>query len=126
MDLCSSAGRVATGPEGNRLDTVVRVLGSSWASDPSRQGRNRRSEVVLLAGQMGVRLEWVAWEMVPRVLAAPAASGAVALTALLARLGCTSVAAGGRLKGGDEGLMENCYWLRSSACRYANTPPQPA
>src|SRR5882724_2576955 len=105
---------------------VAWVPGSSWASDPSHQGRNRHSEVVLLAGQKGVRLEQVAWEMVPRVLAAPAASGAVAPTALLARLGHTSVTAGGRLKGGDEGSMENCYWLRSSACRYANTPPQPA
>jgi len=52
------------------------------------------SEVVLLVGQMGVQLEQVAWEMVPRVLAVPAASGAVAPTALLARLGCTLVAAG--------------------------------
>src|SRR5882724_8095586 len=125
MDLCGSAGRVATGLEGNRLDTVAWVPGSSWASDPSLQGRNRRSEVVLLAGQMGVRLEQVAWEMVPRVLAAPAASGAVAPMVLLARLGCTSVAAGWRLKGGDEGSTENCYGSRSSACRYANTPPLP-
>src|SRR5882724_8207087 len=109
MDLCSSAGRVATGPEGNRLDTVARVPGSSWALDPSRQGHNRRSEVVLLTGQKGVRLEQVAREMVLRVLAAPAASGAVAPTALLARLGCTSVAAGGRPKGGDEGSTEYCY-----------------
>jgi len=32
-----------------------------------------------------------------------AASGAVAPTALLARLGCMSVAAGGQPRGGDEG-----------------------
>src|SRR5882724_8106024 len=126
MGLCSSAGRVAMGPEGNRLDMVARVPGSSWASDPSCQGRNRRSEMVLLAGQTGVRLEQVAWEMVPRVLAAPAALGAVAPTALLARLGCTSVAAARRPKGGNEGSTENCYGSRSSACRYANTPPLPA
>src|SRR5882724_6008798 len=125
MDLCSSAGRVATGPEGNRLDMVARVPGSSWASDPSHQGRNRHSEVVLLVGQTGVRLEQVAWEMVPRVLAAPAALGAVAPTALLARPGCMSVAAVGQLKGDDEGSTENRYGLRSSACGYRNTPPPP-
>src|SRR5882724_4464693 len=119
MDLCSSADRVATGPEGNRLDTVAQVPGSSWASDPSRQGRNRCSEEVLLVGQPGVQLEWVAWEMVPRVLAVPAASGAVAPTAPLARLGCTSVTAGGVPKGDDEGSMENHYG-RSSACGYAS------
>src|SRR5882724_8577920 len=113
MDLCSSADRVAMGPEGNQLDTVARVLGSSWASDPSRQGHNRCSEEVLLAGQTGVRLERVALEMVLRVLAVPAASGAVAPTAPLARLGCTSAAAGGRPKGDDEGSMENCYGSRS-------------
>src|SRR5882724_5657395 len=126
MDPCSSAGRVATGPEGNRLDMVAQVPGSSWASDPSHQGRNRCSEEVLLAGKTGVRLERVAWEMVPRVLAVPAASGAVAPTAPLARLGCTSVAAVGQLKGDDEGLTENRYGLRSSACGYASTPPPPA
>src|SRR5882724_11033583 len=105
MDLCSSAGRVATGPGGNRLDMVARVPGSSWASDPSRQGHNRCSEVVLLVGQQGARLERVAPDMVPGVLAALVA---VALTALLARLGCTSVAAEGRPKSGDEGLMGHC------------------
>src|SRR5882724_5016242 len=108
MDPCSSAGRVATGPGGNQLDTVARGPGSSWASDPSRQGHNRRSEVVPLAGKLGARLEWVAPDMVPGVLAALVASGAVALTALLARLGCTSVAAEGRPESGDEGLMEHC------------------
>src|SRR5882724_5025899 len=75
MDPYSSAGRVAMGLKGNRLDTVAQVPGSSWASDPSHQGRNQRSEVVLLVGKTGVRLERVAWEMVPRVLAVPAASG---------------------------------------------------
>src|SRR5882724_11683260 len=126
MDLCSAAGRVAMGPEGNQLDTVVQVLGSSWASDPSRQGHNQRSEVVLLAGQTGVRLERVAQETVLRVRAASAALGAVASTALLARLGYTSVAAGGRPRGGNDGLMENCYGSRLVACRYTNTPPPPA
>src|SRR5882724_11006644 len=105
---------------------VVRVPGSSWASDPSHQGRNRCSEEVLLVGQTGVRLEQVAWEMVPRVLAVPAASGAVAPTVLLARPGCTSVAAVGQPKGDDKGLTENCYGSRSSACGYGNTPPPPA
>ena len=47
-------------------------------------------------------------DMVPGVLAALVASGAVALTALLARLGCTSVAAEGWLKSGDGGSMEHC------------------
>src|SRR5882724_289655 len=108
MDTCSSAGRVATGPGGNRLDMVARVAGSSWASDPSRQGHNRCFEVVPLVGQQGVRLERVALDMVPGVLAALVASGAVALTALLARLGCTSVAAEGWLKSGDGGSMEHC------------------
>src|SRR5882724_3593108 len=108
MDLCSSAGRVATGPGGNRLDTVARVPGSSWASDPSRQGHNRCSEVVLMVGQQGVRLECVAPDMVPGVLAALVASGAVALTALLARLGWMLVAAEGRPESGDEGLMGHC------------------
>jgi len=42
-----------TGPEGNRLDMVAWVPGSSWASDPSHQGCNRCSEEVLLAGQRG-------------------------------------------------------------------------
>src|SRR5882724_3518989 len=125
MDLCSSADRVATGPEGNRLDMVARVPGSSWASDPSCQGRTQCSEGVLLVGKTGVRLEWVAWEMVPRELAMPAALGAVAPTVPLARLGCTSVTAGGRPKEDDEGSMENCYGSRSSACKYANTPPLP-
>src|SRR5882724_1515237 len=101
MDLCSSAGRVATGPGGNQLDTVARVPGSSWASDPSRQGHNRHSEVVPLVGQQGARLERVALDMVPGVLVALVASGEVALTALLARLGCTLVAAAGRPKNGD-------------------------
>src|SRR5882724_809152 len=108
MDLCSSAGRVAMGLGGNRLDTLARVPGSSWASDPSRQGHNRRSEVVPLVGQLGARLERVAPDMVPGVLAALVASGVVALTALLARLGCMSVAAEGRSESGDEGLMEHC------------------
>ena len=90
------------------MGTVAWVLGSSWASDPSCQGHNRRSEVVPLVGKQGARLERVALDMVPGVLAALVASGAVALTALLARLGCTSVAAEGRPESGDEGLMEHC------------------
>ena len=90
------------------MDTVARVPGSSWASDPSCQGYNRRFEVVPLVGQQGARPERVAPDMVPGVLAALVASGAVALTALLARLGCTSVAAEGRPESGDEGLMEHC------------------
>ena len=115
MDPCSSAGRVAKGLEGTRLDTVAWVSGSSWASDPSHQGRNRCSEEVLLVGPPEVRLEWVALEMVLRVLAASVALGAVAPTALLARLWCTSVAAGEQLKRGDEGSMEHYWGLRSSA-----------
>ena len=62
-----------------------------------------------------MRLEWVALEMVLRVLAAPAALGVVALTALLARLGCTLVAAEGWPKRGDEGLMEHYWGSRLSA-----------
>jgi len=64
--------------------------------------------VVPLVGQQGARLEHVALDMVPGVLAALVASGAVALTALLARLGCTLVAAEGRPESGDEGLMGHC------------------
>jgi len=53
--------------------------------------------VVLLAGPQEVRLEQVALEMVPRVLAASVESGAVAPTALLARLGvCQSLLGSGR------------------------------
>ena len=90
------------------MDTVAWVPGSSWASDPSRQGHNRRSEVVPLVGQLGAQLEQVAPDMVLGVLAALVVSGAVALTALPARLGCTLVAAEGQPESGDEGLMEHC------------------
>src|SRR5882724_2878375 len=64
--------------------------------------------VLLVGGARGARLEQVAPDMVPGVLAALVALGAVALTALPARLGCTSVAAEGRPESGDEGLMEHC------------------
>jgi len=102
---------------------VAQGLDSNWALGPSCQGHNRSAVAVLLVGQPGVRLEQVALEMVLRVLAELVASGAVALIALLARLGCTSVAAGVWPKKGDEGQMGCCSELRSLAGMCANIPP---
>jgi len=76
--------------------------------DPSHQGCNRCSEVVPLQGNWG--RDWSqagSRDMVLGVLAALVASGVVALTALLARLGCTSprcLRAAGK-KAGDGGSM---------------------
>ena len=49
----------------------------------------------------------------------------VAPTVLLARLGCTSVIAGVRLKKGGEGQMRHCSESRSLARMCADTPPPP-
>jgi len=55
------------------------------------------------------------------VLAESVASWVVALIALLARLGCTSVTAGVWLKKGDGGQTGCCLESRSSAGMYADT-----
>jgi len=73
-----------------------------------------------------VRLEQEALEMVLQVLAESVSLGAVAPTALLARLGCMSVAAGLRPKKGDDGQVGHCSESRSLAGMCANTPPPPA
>src|SRR5882724_3545575 len=96
---------------------------SDWAPGPSHQGHNRSAVVVLLPGQPGAQLEWVAWEMVPRLLAESVASGAVAPAVWLARLGCTSVAAGVWPKKGGEGQMGYFSESRSLAGMCADTPP---
>jgi len=63
--------------------------------------------------------------MVLRVQAGSVASGVVALTALLARLVCTLVAAGVWPESGERG-QEGCHlWLRSSAEMCANSLPLP-
>jgi len=102
---------------------VVQGLDSDWALGPSHQGYNRSAVVVLLAGQPGVQLERVALGMVLRVLAESVALGGVALIALLARLGCMSVAAGVWLKKGNEGQTGHCSESMSLAGMCANTPP---
>ena len=56
------------------------------------------------------------------VLAESVASWVVALIALLARLGCMSVATGVRPKKGDEGQTGCCSESRLSAGMCANTP----
>jgi len=45
---------------------VVQGLDSNWAPGPSHQGRNQSAVVVPLVGQLGVRLERVALEMVTK------------------------------------------------------------
>src|SRR5882724_1963475 len=110
----------------SRLGMVAQGPDSDWAPGPSHQGRIRSAVVVPLAGQPGARLERVAWEMVPRLLAESVASGAVAPTAQLARLGCTMVAAGVQPKKGGEEQMGHCSESRLSAGMCADTPPLPA
>jgi len=69
--------------------------------------------VVLLAGRLGARLERETLEMVLQVLAESVSLGMVAPTVLLARLGCTSVAAGVQLKKGNDRQVGHCLELRS-------------
>jgi len=57
---------------------------------------------------LGALLEWVVLGMVLRVQAGSVASGVVALTALLARLVCTLVAAGVWPESGERG-QEGCH-----------------
>ena len=113
--LYSTAGRVATGPADNRLDTVVQGPDSNWASGPSHQGGNRSAGMVPLVAQLGVL------QVQPGLVA----SGAVVLTVLLARLVHMSVTAGVQLERGEKGQEGHCSQLRSLARMCTNTLPPP-
>jgi len=71
-------------------------------------------------------LEQAALEQVPRVLAGSMASGAVAPTALLARLVHMSDAVEVQPERGNKGQRGITPWLRSLAGTCANTLLQPA
>ena len=115
MNLCSTAGRVATGPVDTRSGTVVQGPDSNWESGPSRQGGHQSAEVVPLVLRLGFL----------QVQPGSVALGVVVLTALLARLVRKSIAAGVWLEWGEKGQEGDCSWLRSLARMCANTLPLP-
>jgi len=92
--------RVAMAQSVNQLDMVGAGASSSWASEPQPPGHNAMFwRWCCWRGQTGGATGAGGTGNGARVLAVPVASGAVAPTALLARLGCMSVAAGGATEG---------------------------